>query len=135
MGSQDKRALWNDSPELRRSVRDDLTEWGNAQRGGWPDLGYPKEQPFSNEPTKMPPSYDLDKVDAITETFVLWTLSLGEIPDIDKRARVKRLLKVLKVHFISDAPAEAKARRFKVRRSRFWELVNEASFRFWVLHY
>ena len=135
MGSQDKRALWNDSPQLRESVREDLVEWGRAQRGGWPDLGYPKEAPFSNEPQRQPPSYDLDKVDAMTKTLILWTLELHNIPDLDKRARFARMLKVLKVHFISDAPAEAKARRFKTSIRTFWRLVDEASFRFWLLHY
>ena len=132
---QDKRALWENSPELRESVRADLTEWGKAQKGGFPDLGYPREQPFSITPSKAPPSHDPDKVDAISDTLTMWTLIQREVPDIEKRANMLRLLLILKTHFVSDAPAESKAKRFKVSRSSFWRLVDESMFRFWVLHY
>lgn len=132
---QDRRALWNDSPELRESVRADLEEWGRAQRGGFPDLGYPREQPFSVTPSKMPPSYDADKVQAITDTLTLWNLAQREIRDTDRRAEVLRLLFVLRLHFISDAPAESKAKRMKVSKRTFWRLVDEATCRFWILHY
>jgi len=132
---QDRRALWNDSKELRESVRADLEEWGDAQRGGFPDLGYPHEQPFVVTPSKMPPTYDADKVQAITDTITLWNLSQRQIRDIDRRAEVLRLLLVLKLHFISDAPADAKSKRMKVSKRTFWRLVDEATCRFWILHY
>ena len=133
--SHDKRAVWDNSPELRESVRDDLYEWGGAMRGGFPDLGYPSQQPFASLPSKSPPTYDADKVDAITDTFVMWNLIQREIADILVRREFEKLQRAIKLHFIRQGPAEANAKRMNIGRTKFYRLVGEAMYRFWVLHY
>lgn len=132
---RDKRALWENSPALRESVRDDLYEWGGAMRGGWPKIGYYSEQPFSITPSKMPPSHDADKVQAITDTFVMWVLIQRETDDAEIRSELGRLQRALKLYFVRQGPAEANAARMKVSRRTFYRILGEAMYRFWVLHY
>lgn len=130
-----RRALWENSPALRESVRDDLYEWGGAMRGGMPKIGYYSEQPFSITPSKMPPSYDADKVQAITDTFVMWVLIQKEADDPEIRAELGRLQRALKLYFVRQGPAEANAARMKVSKRTFYRILGEAMYRFWVLHY
>jgi len=133
--NQDKRALWNDSPELRDDVRAVLQEWGDAVRGGWPPLGYPVKCPFTVAPSKGEPPFNMERVESVTDTIMLWNMIQRQEPDVDRRANILRLLLILRVHFVAKGPAEAKAKRFKVSRRTYWRLVDESMFRFWVLHY
>ena len=132
---QDKRALWSESPELRDSVKDDLIEWGRAQKGGFPDLGYPQNPPFTVEPQRMPPAYDADKVDAITDTLTMWNLVQRMMGTDKQRAMAWRLRAILIAHFISNAPAESIAKKFRISRRTFWRQLDEAMYRFWRMHY
>ena len=128
-----KRATWDNSPELRDSVRDLLTEWGYAMRGGLPDLGYPHEQPFSVTPSKAAPCYDADKVDSVNVTLSAWMMEQRRKHiSIDKRRESMRLILTLRFHFTSDRPAEAKAKAMNVSKRTFWRRVDEAMYRFWV---
>jgi len=129
------RATWDNSPELRESVRRDLEQWGKAQRGGMPDLGYPHEQPFSVSPGPATPTFDPELVQAITDSLTLWRLTLRSMPNDDRKAKLLQLLVALKQHYITDKPAEANAKIFGVSRRTFWRWVDDATFRFWVLHY
>lgn len=135
MDDIDHEALWNDSPELRDSVRADLAEWGMAQRGGLPDLGYPPEANFWVAPSKSAPCYDQDKIDAINDTLVFWSLEAREIEDVEHAAHMLRTILALRVHFMSGAPAESKARRFNMSRRSYYRMIDDAMYRFWRLHY
>lgn len=132
---RDKRYLWDNAPELRDAVRDDLTEWGKAVRGGMPDLGYPSRCPGITEDNTKLFRYDVDKVDDITRTFVDWNQRLSKMGDVNKRREGGRLILTLRFHFTSDRPAEAKAKVIGVSRRTFWRRVDEGMFRFWRLHY
>ncbi len=131
---QDPRGLWDNSPELRDRVKAELYEWGGAQRGGLPDLGYPHEQPFSVTPSKMPPSYDIERVQAITDTFTLWTLVCERMADADDRSNQRRLMGVLRVYFIGQGPSESCAKKMGCSRQHFYRLLGEAMYRFWRIH-
>jgi hypothetical protein len=130
-----RRATWDNSPELRESVRDDLYEWGGAMRGGKPHLGFPNKAVFAQVPSKGGPSHDPDKVQAISDSFVLWNLVQQECGDAETREMLGRLQRALKLHFIAQIPAEASAKRMKTSRTSFYRMLGDAMYRFWVLHY
>jgi len=132
--NQDKRALWDNSPELRQSVRDDLEEWGKAMRGGWPDLGYPKKQPFVKSDA-VEFRYDVDKVQAMTDTFTLWRLAIRDIEDDYIMRKMLDLILTLRIHYISDRPIESKAKSMNISKSTFKRRLSESIYRFWFLHY
>lgn len=131
---QDRASLWENSPELRESVKADLYEWGGAQRGGFPNIGYPQRNPYMTEDQSKTFRYDVDKVDAITDTFTLWRLGSNQAGPNEQK-EVRRYIRILKRVFIGQGPVEAMARAEKVTPRHFRRLRNEAIRQFWVLHY
>jgi len=131
----DRRAQWNNSPEARQEVKRLLTDWADAVRGGFPPLGYPSKQPFAVSPESPTKRFDVDEVQAVSDTMMLWRLIQDHIGDEERRAHLIRLFSILRVEFIaSGAPQEAKAKRFKITRRHYSRLLGEALYRFWVLH-
>lgn len=130
----DYYALWINSENTREAVRDDLYEWGGAQRGALPDLGYPHRQPFATPDSKPTPLYDPQKVDEIDQTFRYWNGLVEELSAPDKRREQRRLMRAIRCYFIAQLPAESCAERLGVSRATFYRILGEAMFRFWLLH-
>lgn len=128
---QDLRALWDNSKEARDSFRRQLGEWGAAQRGGFPDLGFYHEQVWAKKP-RGGARYDVEQVDAITESIKFWRL----VSNCDQiaSARAIRLHRILSRHFIQSGPAKGKAKEEGVSRARYYQLLDEAMFSLWVIH-
>jgi len=112
-----------------------LTSWADAVRGGFPPLGYPTKEPYAVSPERPTPTFDVEEVQSVSDTFMLWRLIQDHMGDEDRRAHLVRLFAILRVEFIaSGAPQEAKAKRFKISRVHYNRLLGEAMYRFWVLH-
>lgn len=133
---QDRIALWENSPELRESVKADLYEWGGAQRGGFPDLGIYKQQPYLNGVLPSPGQlrYNVEKVQAITDTMTLWRLEADHADRI-ARKEVLRYLRIIKRYFIGQGAVEGMAKSEDITRQHFYRLLGEAMRQFWTLHY
>lgn len=41
---------WQQSPELKREIREELRNWGIWARTGWPNIGYPRQEPYYAPP-------------------------------------------------------------------------------------
>jgi hypothetical protein len=128
------RALWDDSPELRESVKRDLYEWGGAQRGGHPDLGYDRKTNFAVAASKSV-SYDADKVDAMDASFMFWGLLVSACGDELAQQSFERERKVIKHYFVGQEPVEAIVQKMGKSRRTVYYILGNAMFRFWAVHY
>lgn len=131
----DLYARWENSECLREAVRDDLYEWGSAQRGALPDLGYPHRNTLDVSPdSRRTPTYDPKKVDEMDRTFRWWSELICALADEDGKRQQNRMMAALRSHFISERPAEASAERLGVSRATFYRMLGDAMRRFWMLH-
>lgn len=131
---RDKRALWENSPALRESVRDDLYEWGGAQRGGGPNLGYPTRCAVFTEDTSKTFRYDQDKIQEMNDTFSLWMMIVDRCGDQQAKKILDRELKVIKHYFIGEEPVEAIATKCRCSVPTVYRALGNGMYRFWWLH-
>lgn len=131
----DPYALWENCEALREAVRDDLYEWGGAQRGGLPNLDYPSKNILHVRPEEnAAPLYDPEKIEEMDQTFRWWTQVVQQLCDPDHRAQQRRMMRAIRVYFIAQLPAEACAHRLGVSRATFYRVLGDAMRRFWMLH-
>jgi len=129
-----RRARWDECQALREQVRDDLYEWGGAQRGGAVNLGFYSEQVFCRSPRQGRPPHNPDKVDAITDAMTLWRL-IGEMAGGWAQVEVRRRHSILIRYFVHQGPVARMAKAEGISRQHFYRLLGEAMFTFWVLYY
>lgn len=116
---------WSESPEYREAVRERLRGWGRANRGGYPDLGYPARQPYDVSPRPPSEPYDPDDADRISDGILLMTL-LAKRLGVSTDDRAARLVDVLRRHFISRSPSHAAAKSMGVSRRTYYRLLDDA---------
>lgn len=132
---QDRRATWDNSPELRESVRDDLYEWGGAQRGGMPNLGYPTRDSIFTDDESKTIRYNADKVQAMNDTFTLWAKIIDSCGDENAKRIFAREFKVIKHYFIGEEPVESIAAKCGCGVATVYRALGSAMYRFWALHW
>lgn len=130
---EDRRAMWDNSPELREAVRDDLYEWGGAQRGGMPDLGYPKRDIVFTVDAGRVFTYNVEKVDAINDAFTLWRLIVDKISDRQTRKIQRRQMRIIKHYFIGSEPVESISSKMGIGISTTYKDIGDAMYRVWAL--
>jgi hypothetical protein len=128
-----KRRTWDNSPELRESVRDDLYEWGMAQRGGMPNIGYPSRSPVFSDDTSPTYRYDEDKIDEMNGAFRMWLSIIERADDQNARRIFKRQFRVIKHYFIGSEPVEQIAEKLGCSTATTYRALGEGMYRFWRL--
>lgn len=126
------RAEWDESPELRVQVQEELRNWAIWSHGGKPDLGYPHEEPWAVSPSKCPPPCDVEKARTTEDNLVMWRL-VARSADAEVRSYLARLLMVLRLHYITSKAAHTKAEIVGVSRKQFYRLLEDAEYRYWVI--
>ena len=132
MDRDDLKPKWDESPELRDAVDADLRNWSVWSRGGYPNLGHPKEQPFSNQPQDPSPPCNIGDAEKAEEALVLWRLLCRDMDERKRRQNVK-LISALRLHYLSNQAAHTKAKILHVSRPTFYRLLDEARFAYWVI--
>jgi len=132
MQRTDLRPKWDESPELRDAVDADLRNWSVWSRGGRPELGYPSEQPFGKSPQQPCPPCDVVAAEEVETSLVLWRLLARDL-DADGRQLNVKLISALRLHYLSNQAAHTKAKILHVSRRQFYNLLDEARFRYWVI--
>ena len=131
MASEQLKAQWDNSPELRDTVASELKNWAAWSQGGKPQLGYPTEQPYSKSPSKCGPPCNVEQAEEAELTLVFWRL-LARSCDEDKRWHQVRLITALKLHYLTDKAAHTKAKILGVSRAQFYNMLDEAHFAYWI---
>ena len=131
MASEQLRAQWDNSPELKATIVTELRNWAVWSHGGKPQLGYPVEQPFGRTPSKCGPRCDVEKAEESELALVFWRL-LAQSCEADQRAYQVKLITALKLHYLTDKAAHTKAEILGVGRRKFYAMLDDAHFAYWI---
>ena len=131
MASEELRAQWDNSPELKRDVQAELKNWAVWSHGGKPMLGYPTEQPFGKSPSKCGPPCNVEQAEESETTLVFWRL-LARSCEPDQRQYQGKLITAIKLHYLTDKAAHTKAKILGVSRRKFYDMLDDAHFAYWV---
>lgn len=132
------RAEWSENKELRRSVQDELRNWAiwSFERNN--EHGYPTQQPFYTPPRDQrdkqppPPPCNVREAEETEGFFRLWrTLAREASPDV--KQHLATLMLVAKLHYLTGKTGQTKARIAGVSRPRYYRLLEEAEYRYWVI--
>lgn len=114
--------VWQNSPELRKSVQVILRDWGTWSRGGMPRLDYPGEQPWYVPPRcadseKPPPRPAIDIAQAKEVEFIISTLAAATCHT--------KLARLLVLHYVNGltGPRLAKAYNREFKRDESVRMV------------
>ncbi|MFW6024038.1 MAG: hypothetical protein ACOC8P_00285 [Dichotomicrobium sp.] len=137
MRQRDLRAEWDSDTELRKSIQRELNNW--ARWSHWSEnLGHASQQPWYTKPKDArdrPPPPPVPNVEEAEETeahLVLWARIIRQ-EDNPIRRHLENLLLALKMHYLTEMAAYMKARIIGVSRRRFYQMIEEAEYRFWVI--
>ena len=119
----DRRARWENSPALKDDVVLEVRNWAAWSHGGWPNLDHKRKTNFAVDPSKAPPPCDVAKAER-TEMVMRYWWADGDDGDA-------KLIRVLRLHFMTNKSSYTKAKIVGVGRRQFYRLVDEALFRLW----
>ena len=130
------RAEWDDSPELRQSVKEELRNWAQWSRER------PMRAPYDRQPWYTPPRDQRDKrlpsapCDAglaeETEGCLLrWRDSFNEY-GLEGSGHIAAIMFAFDLHYLTKKTAIEKAEILSVSRSKFYRLLDEAHFEYWA---
>jgi hypothetical protein len=134
---RDHRSKWDESPELRIQVQEELRNWAIWSHGGKPDLGHAHKANFYDQmkgasPSGCPPVCDVEKAKTTEDNFVMWRLVAKEAEPYARHYLAKLLL-VLRLHYMTSKAAHTKARIANVSRKQYYRLLEDAEYRYWVI--
>ena len=136
--SQDMQAKWDHGRDtLKPAVESDLINWAFWSSGGRPDLGHAHKTNFYDQmkgasAAPSPPAIDMERAEHTEDTLVMWRL-VARNADPASRRHLADLLRVLKMHFLSARPVEVKRNILGMSRSRYYRLLDDALYRYWIL--
>lgn len=134
----DLRATWDNAKNtLKKSVEEELINWAFWSSGGAPDLGHAHKTNFYSQmkgatAPAPAPVVNIEQAEHTEDMLVMWRL-VARNSEPDKRARLADLLRVLKMHFLSPRPVEVKREILGMSRARYYRLLDDAMYRYWVL--
>lgn len=133
----DYRAQWDESPELRVSVQEELLNWAIWSHGGYEDLGHAHKSNFYDKmkgstPPGCPPVCDVARAEETEDNLVMWRL-VARSADARTRHYLAKLILILKLHYLTGKAAHTKAKIASVSRKKFYELLEDAEYRYWVI--
>lgn len=131
------RAEWDESPELRVQVQEELRNWAIWSHGGKPDLGHAHKTNFYDQmkgasAPGCPPPCDIDQAKITEDNLVMWRLIARQADPLVRHQLAKMLL-ILRLHYTTNKAAHTKAKIANVSRKQFYRLLEDAEYRYWVI--
>jgi hypothetical protein len=136
------RTRWDESPELRQSVKALLINWGWHYSGGMPNIGYYDHQPFTTPPHRekpRPPEYlGQREADEVEETLRREAMRHPEdepksLAQLARSLRPSAYRMWLWIEFVrfSGLPDEIKAKATRTSRRTYRRRIDDAMFWYW----
>lgn len=133
---RDLRSEWDNSPELKRSIKDELENWAHWSH----DAGTSKyaKQPWYTPPRDQrdkpmpPPPCDVKLAEETEGFFRLWR-TIARAADPRTKHHLATLIVAVKLHYLTGKSAQTKAKILSVSRREFYRLLDEAEYRYWVI--
>lgn len=135
---RDLRAEWNDNPELRHAVKEELRNWATWSFEKNNEHGYPSQQSWYTPPRDQrdkpppPPPCNVREAEETEGWFRFWRTLAREADPIARKHLVTLML-IIRLHYLTGKTGQTKAKIVNVSRPHYYRLLDEAEYRYWVI--
>ena len=128
---QQFRRYWDESETLRRFMRALLQDWGECQRGGMPNLGYPTVNVLGRKEVITQTEW-ADWVLSINDDMTLMVLE-SKFTGKWTKLTIRRMVKVIQYRWAHRGTIKQNAKKMGISTRHYHRLLDDATFKVWVL--
>jgi len=139
-GRQNLRAVWENQHDnsIKRTVDDELSNWGRYYRDNGPNIGYPTQVPYyvpprdpRDKPQRREPP-DAIKAEWTEDQFVMWRLMIKQSPP-HIREHMERLHDIAVLRYVDRLTMGEVGEAVGISRRHTYRLQDELLFRYWAI--